>query len=271
MEIAGAAWGTVLAQFLQMGLLMAIFLSPHFHRRFGTRTHHRFDWRRTRELVRIGIPSGFTLFLEAANWGLFISFIVGRVGEVPLAATNIAVAFLHLSFMPAVGLSEALTPIVAHWIGHKDLARAKARTYTGIKLSVIYMAVIGITFAVFGEPIIRSLFAVSAATVQLGGTLLIIAAVFQGFDGIAIACTGALRGAGDTRWMMVVMFMFTYPLFLPLASICTITLEGGALGAWLAATAYVIGFSFVLFWRFHSNKWHDIKIFQDTEEIQASP
>ena len=96
LEVAGAAIATVVAIFAQGVMLFVIYLSPSFHRAFQTRTSRQFDWHRLREMVRIGLPAAVSMFLDVANWWIFIAFIVGRFGAIQLAANTIAISFMHI-------------------------------------------------------------------------------------------------------------------------------------------------------------------------------
>jgi len=95
----------------------------------------------------------------------------------------------------------------------------------------------------------------------LGHKLLILAAVFQAFDAINIVTLGALRGAGDTRWVFYLTLTFAYAFFLPLALILAFPVHWGAVGAWVGATAYIIGLSGLLFRRFRGGRWREMDIF----------
>ena len=77
---------------------------------------------------------------------------------------------------------------------------------------------------------------------------------------------GGLRGAGDTRWMAITLTIGSYGVFLPLALILAVPLGGGAIGAWIGATIYIIGISGVLLNRFNSERWRHIRIF-DADKV----
>lgn len=263
MGVAGAAWGTVIAQVVHAAVFFVLFLAPKFHAQYNTRGAWRFDARRCREVLRIGLPSGLTFLMDVANWGIFVSFIVGYFGAVQLAANNIAISFMSLSFMPAIAINQGIAPIVGKWIGRKDYARARARAFTALRITVAYMTVMGLVFAFFGDRFIAVLFQQPEDVVALGHRLLIIAAVFQAFDAVNIVLMGALRGAGDTRWMMWVMFIGAYPIFLPAAYLLAIVYGMEAFGAWLGAAAYVVVLSGVYLMRFRGEKWRQVNIFSD--------
>ncbi|NIA15053.1 MAG: MATE family efflux transporter [Nitrospiraceae bacterium] len=263
MGIAGAATATVIAMALQVVLLMAAFLSRPVHARFATRTASQLDFHKVSELLRIGLPVGLVMFMDVANWGLFTSFIVGRFGDTALASHNAAINFMHLAFMPALGLNQGIAAIVGQHIGRGNFDTAAARTYTAMKIAAVYMFLMGIVLATFGRPLIAACFSSNPDVLKLGHTLLIFAALFQAFDAINIIASGALRGAGDTRWMAFVTLAFAYCFFLPTSLTLAFWFKWEAIGAWVGATAYIIGLSGFLFYRFHSGHWRHIRIFSE--------
>ena len=262
--VAGAAIATVIAIFAQSLIMGFIFFGKPFNAAFQTRGAGKFDWDRIRELVRIGTPAAVSMFLDVANWWIFIAFIIGRFGATQLAANTIALSFMHVCFMPAVGLNHGISAIVGQWLGRRDIPRAKQRTYTAIRIAALYMVFMGAVFALFGGVLIRTVFNAEAEVAALGHKMLILAAFFQAFDAVNIICMGALRGAGDTRWMMYMTFFMSYFVFVPLALLFGVYLDGGAFGSWIGATIFIVLLSGVLFRRFQGETWRDINIFAHT-------
>jgi MATE family multidrug resistance protein len=258
--VVGAAIATVISQFVQTALLQAIFLSRAVDAAYQTRATWRLDLARARELLRIGLPAGGAMMLDICNWAIFVGFIVGRFGPADLAANNIAISFMQVSFMPAYALNQGIAPIVGQWIGRGDLARAKARAYTAVRIAVAYMLSMGLIVAFWRDDLVRW-FSADPAVIVLGGQLLVLAAVFQAFDAINIVLMGALRGAGDTRWIMVMTFIAAYFVFIPSALVLAIGMNGGAYGAWAGASLYIIVSSGIFFTRFHGERWRNIQIF----------
>lgn len=258
--IGGAAAATVIALIIQVVLLQWIFMSDAVHAKYRSRTTFRFDLRKAKDLVKIGWPSGMSGVLDIASWAVFISFIVGQFGTTQLAAQNAAINFMHLQFLPAVGLSHAVTPIVGHWIGRGNYAVARARTYTAVKIGIVYMLVVGAVLATFGNELI-GVFSDDPEVRAVGHMLLIFAAIFAGFDAISIVITGALRGAGDTRFIMVALLIGSYGVSLPLAYFFAVILGLKAIGAWIGATIYIILLSGVFLARFKGTTWEKIQIF----------
>lgn len=269
--VGGAALATIISQWLHAVLLFWLFFRRDLNGEYQTRTLWRFDAHRARELWRIGLPAGFMFLLDIATWGVFVSFIVGRFGDTALAANNIALSFMSMSFMPAVAINQALTAIVGRWVGQGNIVMAKARTYTALRIAIVYMVLMGFFFAFTGGGLIRTLFNQPDDVVSLGHGLLVLAAIFQAFDATNIVCSGALRGAGDTRWMMWMMSIAAYGVFLPVATFIAFGLGGGPYGAWVGATMYTIGLSGLFLWRFHSERWRHINIFAETGSSRPEP
>ena len=272
MEIAGAALATVIALAFQVVLLHAVFMGRSIDKTYGTRRGLAPDWEKLTELFHIGWPAGLSFLLDVVNWGIFTSFIVGSFGDGALAAHTAAISIMHMSFVPAMGLNQAIAPIVGQWIGRENIPIAKARAYTAMRLAIIYMFFMGVLFAVCGSVLIRTFFNDDPAVVSMGHVFLMMGAVFQGFDAINIVLMGALRGAGDTRWLAVVGAVVAYVVFLPCALILAFVLGFEAQGAWLGATVYVILFSGLVFRRFHGERWKHIKIFRaDAPSLDEAP
>ncbi len=265
MEIAGASLATIISQWIQTIVLFAMFLSKGLHQKYGTRTYIYFDFNRMMELFRIGLPAGLAMFLDIFNWSIFTGFIIGRFGDVSLAAHNIAMSFMHLCFMPAVAVSIGISAIVGQWLGRRQIQVAKQRVHVALILCMSYMVTMGFLLAVFGEKLIYNIFSKDPEVVQLGHRLLILAALFQVFDAMNITCSGALCGAGDTHWVMWAMLLTAYGFFLPLAFTMGIVLGWGALGAWISATLYTVVLGLVLIGRFLSERWTKIVIFSTSE------
>lgn len=270
MGIAGAALATVLASYLQVALLLAVFLCREMHERFRTRSHPGPDLARFWRLMAIGAPAGLNFMLDVASWAVFTNALIGPLGRNILAANTAVHAITSLSFMPAVGMNKGVTVLVGQYIGRCDISAAKRMAYLGLKLAMGYMFLMGIAFFAFRYPLM-ALFAPDAlgaaaadrsAFLDIGSTMLILAAIFQVFDAVGIVMIGALRGAGDTRFPAVVGVGLAWGVLIPLGYILTYPAGLGYVGAWLAAAIQIALLGAVLLWRFASEAWRKIDIFQ---------
>ncbi|RMH25320.1 MAG: MATE family efflux transporter, partial [Planctomycetota bacterium] len=200
--VEGAAIATIIGGMVEFGIEFTVYLSPAYHRAFGTRAGQRFDRRRVREIWRLGWPGAVAWMNELICWGVFMAVLVGSFGAAHNAAGWIALRYMQLSFMPAVGMSIAVTAVVGRRLGAGDRAGAAARAWAGLRLAMVYMGGFAVVFVVFREPLVRLFLTFSAEptpqqqrVITIGVDLMILAAVFQLFDAVAIVMAGALRGA----------------------------------------------------------------------------
>ena len=256
----GAAIATVISIIIQALVLQYAFLKGETAKEYKTRITAAFDWTKIKELMNIGWPSGLTAFIDVTCWSIFTSYIIGSFGTSQLAANNAAINYMHIMFMPVVALNYAIAPIVGQWIGKGDIPRAKARTYTATKVGMFVMFSMGIVLAYFGDYLI-GLFSDDPEVIRLGHILLMFGVVFGLFDAVTIVLAGALRGAGDTHWMLMALTIGCCGVNLPLSWFFSKTLGLEAIGAWIGATIFLILMSVVYLYRFHGEKWRHIDIF----------
>ena len=275
--VAGAAIGTGIGAFVECVIPLAVFLSPKYNAKYGTRAAWKFSVRHVKDIVRVGWPGAFMFFNEMMCWTYLMSVLVSKAGaaagEDPVlhnTAGWIALRYMHLSFMPAVGVSIAATAIVGKCMGMKRPDLAASRTWLCMRIALIYMGVCALAFFTFREPLVR-LFVddgTPAETVdelvRIGAIVMIAAAVFQVFDAMAIVMSGALRGAGDTVWPGVATIVLSWGCIVGLGHLFLEVAPGmGAAGPWTGAAAFIILLGTVLTARFLSGKWKTIKLIDD--------
>ena len=124
MEVTGAALATVISTLFQAAFLSVVFSAAGIMP--NIRHALLFDWNRIRELFRIGLPRGDDNVFDVAKLVIFVSFIVGYFGAVQLAANAIVLGFMHVCFMPAVGLNHGIAAIVGQWLGRGEVAQRRA-------------------------------------------------------------------------------------------------------------------------------------------------
>jgi MATE family multidrug resistance protein len=258
LEVKGAAIATLMSTFLSTILYIIFALSKKYNIRYSTRLFYRINIDLSKRIIRIGLPMGVQFFLDMASFSLFTAFIA-KMGDTELAATNAALSLMSTSFMPLIGISIGATTLVGQFIGAKDMDNAKKSGYTAIKVGVAYTILIAGAFFIFPKQLM-SIISKDINVINLGAKLLIMAGFFQVSDGFGICSNGALRGAGDTRFTMIIGLAYAWFLFVPLAYLLGFVFNGGVIGAWIGATIYIIAYGITVFIRYHRGKWQTIKI-----------
>jgi len=265
--LPGAAIGTVVGTMVELAIPLAIFLGPRMNRELGTRAAYRPDWRAVCDVFKIGWPASLQFGNEMLCWMVFMTWLIGTFGELHNAMGWIVLRYMHLSFMPAVGISFALTAIVGKYLGAGDPKTAEARTWLGVGITVAYMGLCAGLFVMFRYPMIGAFIAgdedpdTALKMLRIGSGLMICAAVFQVFDAVGITMSGALRGAGDTIWPGMVTAVTSW-LFIVGFGIVMVAYfpQFESLGPWMGAAVYIIVLSLLLLWRFVAGPWRSMEL-----------
>ncbi len=202
-----------------------------------------------RELLRIGLPMGFSVFMEGS---LFVAtlLLIGRMGTVPVAAHQIAVNVGSLCFMLPLGVGMATTVRVGHAAGAGDWSTLRWAAGAGYAI-VLATQTFSALVMVFGGRAIALAYTDDPAIASLAATLLLYAAAFQYPDGIQAHSAGALRGLKDTRAPMWITLCAYWMLGMPLGWWLGVHLRLGAQGMWvglilgLVAAAALLGSRFL--------------------------
>ena len=206
--------------------------------------------------MKVGLPMGIQGVLDVGSFTVF-SAMIGRMGNSELAANTAAITLLHTSFMPLIGISLAATTLVGQYIGSNQYTNARESGYTAIKVGVAYTSIMALLFFCLPNTLL-SLVTDDPNVITLGRKILFLAAIFQVSDGCGICSSGALKGAGDTLFTMVVGISYGWLLFLPLSY--WLAGRHGLSGAWAGATVYIILLGITYFLRFRSNRWEKLQI-----------
>lgn len=276
--VAGAALGTVIGSLIEFAIPLVIFLGPRYARELGTRAGWRPSTSHIADIFRIGWPGALMFANEMACWTILMVALIPKAAEAggqdPVIANTagwIGLRYMHLSFMPTVGLSIALQAIVGKCMGMNRPNLAASRTWLGVRLGLGYMGVCAVFFVLFRNDLI-GLFIDSgtspedrAALVRMGSQVLIAAAVFQLFDALAILLSGALRGAGDTVWPGIATLVLSWTFIVGggLAMI-TVTPSLGPIGPWVGATAFLVTLGLAMLMRFTSGRWRGLRLVRES-------
>jgi MATE family multidrug resistance protein len=255
--VVGAGLATSIAQWLGTLAFLVVFTRRSLRKRYRTTP----AWPkpdRIRRLFRTGLPIGGQWLLEMLSFAVFLLF-VARMGDASMAASQAFISLLSLSFMQASGIGIAVSTLVGRYIGAAEPDAVWKSYASGMWLATLLGGAIALLFlAVPG--LLMALFTSDADVLRLGGPLLAIGACFQLFDAWATVTDGALRGAGDTPAPFLMRFSLAWVLFVPLAWVRGVYLEGGLFWAWLGGSVYIVALAAVLRWRFRSGAWQAITI-----------
>jgi len=248
----GCGWATTISNGVA-AVAMVVYLnrSPVYRKFHLLADWAKPSWQGIRYILRIGVPIGFTIFVEASMFAV-IALFLAPLGPVVVAGHQIALNVVSLVFMVPLSLGMALTLRVSFLVGARapDTARLLSRS------SLILASAIALTFAtllfVFSSQIAR-LYTGDADVQAVTVRLLAFAALFQIADVLQVTCISALRGYKDTGIPLFIMLFSFWGVGLPLGYILTFTdwlmPSLGAAGFWVGLTAGLTSASLLLGWR----------------------
>lgn len=265
--IRGAAIGTVIAGFVPSLILGAIYLMPRMNAEYGTRAAWRLDRALLARLLRFGTPAGLHLFLDVASFSVFV-LLTGKLGALSLAVSNIALSINTLAFMPLLGISIAASTLVGQYQGRRQSDIAEKAGWTALKVGLIYMTFMATTYLAFPKWYFLLFserggggFAL-AELLSIGRWLLMLMALWGLLDTINLVLAGALKGAGDTRFVMWYSIAMAWGLFVPGTWAVIEVWNGGILGAWAFLAFVIMVISTGFYWRFKRGAWKRIEVIE---------
>jgi len=223
------------------------------------------------------VPNGVFVALDTFAFTAFL-FLVGRLGEVQLAATSLAFTLNLVTVLPALGLGQAVGILVGQRLGEGRPDLAVRTTWKGFHLMAAFMALVGIGYVLFPGPLVLlfrsdedpARWQEVAAVVPV---LLRFVALYSLFDGMNLIFSFALRGAGDTRFVTAMALALSWPLMV-LPTWAAWHLGWGLYWAWAFASLYIILLAVTFVLRFRQGKWQRMRVIEtvatraDTSQLQ---
>jgi MATE family, multidrug efflux pump len=234
--VAGSGYASAINQWLICaGLALCTRLMPGLVGLHVLRSAFLARWGPVASILGVGLPIGGIMGVEVGVF-LVAGVLIGLLGAAALGAHQLVLNCAGISFMVPLGLSQAATVRVAYELGAGRVFAARRAAYTALALGIGFMS----TTAVVLWTVPRGIIAVyidtadpaNRETVRIASRLLVIAAIFQVFDGVQAVAAGALRGYRDT-FVPMLLAGFGY-------------WGAGFLGGWLLA--FPLGYGAVGLW-----------------------
>jgi len=251
--IAGAALSTVICRTVGTVIYLGLFLRRGRREGFLVQARLPFDRHACWHLMRVSWPIGAEGALEMGAWTLFTAFIA-RLGTADAAAHAIAMRVTSMSYMAGYGLCVSATTLVGQYLGAHNRAAARRSMVSCLVLVIGLMGSLGLGFFVGRYPLVR-LFTHDEAVIALSVRVLLCVALLQVFDGINLIATGVLRGAGNTRWPMLVGLLLNWGIFVPSAALAIFVWPGGIVAGWAAAVGTVVVLALMMLLRVLRGAW----------------
>lgn len=258
MGVSGVGIATLIDRILMM-LVMAWYVlkSSNFKRYISHFSIRFIDTERLKKILRIGAPVAMQYVFEIGAFA-GAALIAGKIGALEQAAHQTAITLAAMTYMMASGIASAATIKVGNSFGNKNYFRLEKFATVSYHLVLLFMIICAIIFAVFNQ-YLPVLITKDTAVIALAAHLLIIAGMFQLFDGTQVVGLGILRGMGDVNIPTLITFFAYWVVGLPTAYYLGVKTSIGVQGIWYGLTLGLLTSSILLFFRYrHIKKKYQI-------------
>ena len=271
--------GAGIATVMSWALIALIFVLMVFTRKndrvFKVRSQRGFEPNLFGRLMRFGIPSAVQFCMDIFAFTFFI-LMVGRIGKLELAVTNIVLSINSLAFMPMMGFSLGTSTLVGQALGRNRVDEALAATKATIHIVLFYIFWLLLLFLFLPRPLLE-LFrpqhmtpAAYTAIRDAGVILLRFVSVYIFLDALYMVCIGVLKGAGDTRFIMWSIGLLSLMIMILPIYIGVERFGAGLYYAWSCATCFIFFLFATSFWRYRQGRWKKVRVIEQAARIEKS-
>ncbi len=250
MGVRGVGWSTLIDRSI-MGVVMAIYVlrSKYFRLYLKSFTIQSLDMIRSMRILKIGTPVALQYAFEVSAFSA-AAILIGTIGAVEQAAHQVAINLASMTYMMASGISAAATIKAGNSFGRKDFLQLRLSAISSYHIVLAFMSITALVFMIFNQ-YLPYIYTSDHAVIIIAAQLLIIAGLFQLFDGAQVVGLGVLRGMGDVNIPTIITFLAYWIVGLPIGYYLGIVLKLGASGIWYGLTLGLLVSAGLLFIRFY--------------------
>ena len=253
MGVEGAAVGTALAAVISGSLMLITLFKGNLNVKISLRDKYKIDGKINTEMMSLAIPVAFERIIHHSGQ-IVVTGLATGLGNVAIAAHQLANTAESICFMPTFGFSVASTTMISQSVGAGDKELAKTYMKMCIKYGVIVMAFSAVLMFIFA-PNLMGLFIKDAKVIALGALVLRIQAF--GEIGLAIAniSSGIFKGAGDTKWPFYIAVIGMWIVRIIPAIILINIFDFGLAGIWIPMAFDWTVRAGISLYRFKNDRW----------------
>jgi MATE family multidrug resistance protein len=277
--IVGAGVATVISQWVRVAIYWYWMTRPAERETYQTSFIGPYDATLMWRLLRFGLPNGLHLLVEGGGFAVFL-LLLGKLGTHAVSVSTLAFNVNSVAFVPMIGIGMAVSTLVGQQLGGDRPDRAARAAWTGFVMALLYtgtfallyVGVPDIFFAGHRNGVSEHDFASIRDTTVI---LLRFVACFCMFDAVNVIFASAIKGAGDTRFIVLVNLFVS-----PLAVILTLLgtdyfvaagqVETGLFYCWWVLTGWILTLAVAYLGRFVQGKWRTMRVIETAGELSLA-
>ncbi|EFG28767.1 MATE family efflux transporter [Fusobacterium periodonticum] len=218
----------------------------------------KFDYFTSKRILKVGIPAAVEQ-LGLRIGMLIFEMMVISLGNLSYAAHKIALTAESISFNLGFAFSFAASALVGQELGKGSSQKALKNGYICTIIAMIVMSTFGLFFFIIPQFLV-SLFTKDKDVIELATMALKIVSICQPFSGASMVLAGALRGAGDTKSVLLITYLGIFLIRIPITYLFLDVLNLGLAGAWIVMTIDLAIRSSLAFYIFRRGKWKYLQV-----------
>jgi MATE family multidrug resistance protein len=261
--IFGAGMASNIASCVGLAIMLFLATTKKNNEIYNTR-HIKIDFKLMKRLLRFGLPNGAQFCFDMAGFGIFV-VIIGTLGIEALIANNVAVGINQITIMPLVGFGMATSITVGKYLGRNSPRLAKRAVMTGVSVGGVYILIAIFCLLVLPKYLVEPLLGAGHTTIlestkDMAVFLLRILAIYYIFDLFNIVFAAAIKGAGDTAFVMKVMLAANIFVCILPAYLIVEVFNLGLIAAWSFMLLYTMTLAIMFFMRYRGGKWTRMRV-----------
>ncbi len=224
-----------------------------------------FDQALLLRLVKYGWPAGVSTLAESISFSV-IMLLVGQLGPQAMAATTLALGVNMIAFIPMLGLGMSVGVLVGQRLTERRIDVAQRSVRSGLWIAIVYSGLFAVLYGVFPDTVL-SVYSIGTDPARYAEMrpivlpILWFIALYCIFDAIQIIFVGALKGAGDTSYVLFGNVISGF-VTIGLGKIIGDQIHGGLYWWWGVVTAWVLAMAIMFAARYLQGGWKTKRVIE---------
>lgn len=217
MGAVGAGYATLISRVVQCLMMVIYFFRAKRFRIYteGLLKRSMIKFRRIAEILKVGIPISFHMFMEASAF-VVAGIMVLAFGAASVSAYQIGVNMMNLTFMIVIAIGSSTTILCSHIYGNRDFSRLHRTVYAAYQMGLLWNISVATLFVAFRYQI-PTLFTTNVQTIEITADMLIFISLFQVSDCLQAISISIMRGLQDVKVLMPIVFVSYVVINIPVA------------------------------------------------------
>ena len=268
--IQGAAIGTIIGSAAGVIVLAWVYFGKNNRQEFEVMANLHFAGDMLKKLIRLGSSFGVEMLLNVAAFN-FMILIFQSYGIAIASAVTIAYNWDMVAYIPLIGVEVGVTSLTGRFMGAEDSNTAHKVMKSGLKIAGVYSFIIMLVFFIFANPL-TMLFEPEnkqeflEITLPVAVYMVKLISIYVLSLSVITVFAGALRGAGDTFWTMLISVFGSWVMALVILFM-TVVFDCKAENTWIGMVITVLFMALLYFIRYRQGKWRTMKIVDHNQPL----